>query len=172
MANNIILGTDLMLFKAGKALAAATSCKLTIQANTLETSSKDSGKWTTKQAAKLSWNCSSDNLFTVANYKELADALIARQEVEIRFSTVKNPDSNTGVPEGGWVANDDGYKGMAIITQLDLTASDNENATYTVSLEGSGALTAIAAAAAGSDGGAVSTSEVGGGSNSESSDPL
>lgn len=156
---NIILGTDLMLFKGGKALAAATSCKLTIQANTLETSSKDSGKWTTKQAAKLSWNCSSDNLFTVADYKELADALIARKEVEIRFSTVKNPDSANGVPEGGWQPSEDGYSGKAIITQLDLTASDNENATYSVSLEGSGALTAIAASGSSSGGGTNSGSE-------------
>ena len=50
---NVILGTDLMLFKGGKALAVATSCKLTINANVLETSSKDSGCWASKQAAKL-----------------------------------------------------------------------------------------------------------------------
>ena len=67
MANTIVLGTDLMLFKAEKALAAATSCKLSVTAGELETSSKDSGKWTSKQAGKLSWTCSSENLFVMTD---------------------------------------------------------------------------------------------------------
>ena len=73
--SNVILGTDLMLFKGNKTLAFATSCKLTINANVLETSSKDSGKWVSKQAAKLSWTASSDNLFTVADYKEFEEPI-------------------------------------------------------------------------------------------------
>lgn len=142
---NVILGTDLMLFKDNKALAVATSCKLTISANVLETSSKDSGKWVSKQAAKLSWNASSDNLYTVADYKELVDAMIKREEVELQFSTVANADSDTGVPSTGWTPNSDGYKGSAIITSIDMNASDGENATYTVNFEGTGALTAVTA---------------------------
>lgn len=138
--SNIILGTDLMLFKDGNALAAATSCQITINANTLETSSKDSGKWTANQAAKLSWTASSDNLFTVADYTSLVDAMISREEVELQFSTVANSDSANGVPTGGWTPKTDGYKGNAIITSIDATAADNENATYNVSFTGSGAL--------------------------------
>lgn len=142
---NVILGTDLMLFKDNKALAVATSCKLTINANVLETSSKDSGKWVSKQAAKLSWNASSENLYTVADYKELVDAMIARTEVELQFSTVSNADSDNGVPSNGWTPKADGYKGNAIITSIDMNAPDGENATYTVSFEGTGALTAVTA---------------------------
>lgn len=142
---NVILGTDLMLFKGGKALAVATACKLTISANVLETSSKDSGKWVSKQAAKLSWTASSDNLYTVDDYKSLVDAMIARTPVELQFSTVSNSDSDSGVPSGGWSPASDGYKGSAIITSIDMNAADNENATYTVSFEGVGALTAVTA---------------------------
>lgn len=141
---NVILGTDLMLFKSGKALAVATACKLTINANVLETSSKDSGKWVSKQAAKLSWTASSDNLYTIEDYKSLVDAMIARTPVELQFSTVSNSDSDGGVPTEGWTAAKDGYKGSAIITSIDMNAADNENATYTVSFEGVGALTAVA----------------------------
>ena len=140
---NVILGTDLMLFKGGKALAVATACKLTINANVLETSSKDSGKWVSKQAAKLSWTASSDNLYTIEDYKSLVDAMIARTPVELQFSTVSNSDSD-GVPTDGLTAAKDGYKGSAIITSIDMNAADNENATYTVSFEGVGALTAVA----------------------------
>lgn len=141
---DITLGTELMLFKGGKALAAATNCKLTLNANTLETSSKDSGKWTSNQAAKLSWTCSSDNLFTIADYADLMDACIMREEVEIQFSTVQNPDSENGVPVDGWQPVANGYKGMAIITSVEMNAPDGDNATYTVSMTGSGALNKVA----------------------------
>lgn len=141
---NVILGTDLMLFKEGKALAVATACKLTINANVLETSSKDSGCWVSKQAAKLSWTASSDNLFTVADYESLVDAMISRETVILQFSTVANANDCNGVPSGGWTPNSDGYTGEAIITSIDMNAADNENATYSVSFEGVGALTAVA----------------------------
>lgn len=141
---DIILGTDLMLFKGGVALAASTSCKLTLNANVLETSSKDSGKWATKQASKLSWSCSSDNLFTIDDYKALMDACIARTPIEVQFSTVQNPDSDNGIPTDGWKPKADGYKGTAIITSVDMNAPDGDNATYTISMEGTGALTEVA----------------------------
>lgn len=146
MASNILLGTDLMLFKDNKALAVATSCKFTISANALETSSKDSGKWTEKQAGKLSWNATSDNLFVLADYTTLVNAMIARTVVDLQFSSVSNADADNGVPSTGWTANTDGYTGKAIITSIDANASDGENATYTVSFEGTGALTAVVSA--------------------------
>ena len=69
MANTVILGSELMLFHSisgkSEALACATSCKLDISASALETSSKDSGKWTSKQASKLYWSPSSDNLMVI-----------------------------------------------------------------------------------------------------------
>lgn len=138
--SNIVLGTELMLFKDGKALAAATACKLTLNANTLETSSKDSGKWTSNQPAKLSWSCSSDNLFTIEDYEDLMDACIARTPIEVQFSTVQNPDSDFGKPEDGWLSENNGYKGDAIITSIDMNAPDGDNATYSISMTGSGAL--------------------------------
>lgn len=142
MANNVILGSDLMLFKSGKALAVATSCKLTISANAMDTSSKDSGKWTAKKAGKLSWNCSSDNLFVMTDYKSLVDAMISREEVDLQFSTT---DAEDGAPTNGFTPNGDGYRGKAIITSIDMNAPDGENATYTVSFEGTGALTEVTA---------------------------
>ena len=138
-----ILGTDLMLFKGGKALAAATSCKFTINTNTIETSSKDNGKWTSKKAGKLSWNASSDNLFAMADYADLVALQISREEVSLQFSTVANPDGDNGVSETGWTPTTDGYTGKAIITSIDANAPDGENATYTVSFEGTGELTPV-----------------------------
>lgn len=141
---NILLGTDLMLFKDNQALAVATSCKFTISANALDTSSKDHGKWTSKQAGKLSWNATSDNLFVLTDYTTLVNAMISRAEVEIQFSSVTGKEDGLGESDS-WTPNKDGYKGKAIITSIDVNASDGENATYTVSFEGTGALTAVSA---------------------------
>lgn len=148
---NVILGSELMLFVKGasgktKALAASTSCKLTINANTLETSSKDSGKWTENQPAKLSWNCSSDNLFTINDYNELMDKCINREKVTVMFTTAHDFNNKDGVGSG-WTESetaDENYMkawtGEAIITSIDMNAPDGDNATYTISMTGSGAL--------------------------------
>ena len=139
---NILLGTDLMLFKANKALAVATSCKFTISANALDISNKDSGKWSAKKAGKLSWNASSDNLFILEEYTTLVELMTSRAEVDIQFSSVSNPDKEDGTD---WIASTDGYAGKAIITSIDVNANDGETATYTVSFEGTGALTPVKA---------------------------
>ena len=61
----VINGGDLMLFIDGVAVAFATSHKLSINVETVETSSKDSGgKWVAKSARKISWNCSTENLYS------------------------------------------------------------------------------------------------------------
>ena len=139
---NILLGTDLMLFKDNKALAVATSCKFTISANAMDISNKDSGKWTSKKAGKLSWNASSDNLFILEEYTTLVGLMTSRTEVDIQFSTVSNPDK---ADDADWAANSDGYEGKAIITSIDVNANDGETATYTVQFEGTGALTEVKA---------------------------
>lgn len=140
---NVIFGTDLMLFRHNSekatALGAATSCKLDVSVATLETSSKDSGKWAEKKAGKLSWTASSENLCIFGEYRQLYEIMITREPIEIEFSTVANA-SVDGVPVGGWTTKADGLKGKAIITSLSLNAPDGENATYSVTFEGAGAL--------------------------------
>ena len=65
MAGQVINGGDLMLFIDGKSIAFATSHKLSINVETVETTSKDSGgKWVAKAARKISWNCSTENLYS------------------------------------------------------------------------------------------------------------
>ena len=64
MESNVMNGGDLMLFLADKSLAFATSHKLSVNVETVETTSKDNGgKWVSKAARKISWNLSSENLY-------------------------------------------------------------------------------------------------------------
>ena len=59
----IIKGDDLMLFDAqGKSLAFATSHSLSINADSADVSSKDSGKWKANEVNKLGWEITSENL--------------------------------------------------------------------------------------------------------------
>ena len=48
-----VLGKDLMLFVGGKAIALATSCKIGMSAETIDTQSKDGGIWNEKDIKKL-----------------------------------------------------------------------------------------------------------------------
>ena len=132
MANKILRGNDLMIFKdttgagtAYKALAFSTSCQLSLTGNTLETSSKDGGKWTSKAVSKLSWSLTTDNLYSVEDFNALVNSWISREELTVAFAVCTNADSDTG---------------KVVITSITANAPDNDNATYSVTLEGTGAL--------------------------------
>jgi TP901-1 family phage major tail protein len=145
----VIRGTDLMLFVKGtgstyESIAFATSCQLSVNATTLETSSKDSGKWTSKQASKLNWTVTTDNLYSTLEFSKLLIKMIARQELDAHFTVATNADSDSGMPSGGWTPATYGQKGKVVITSLTANAPDNENATFSVTLEGTGQLADIA----------------------------
>ena len=83
---NVINGGDLMLFIGGKSIAFATSHKLGINVETVETTSKDSGgKWVSKAAKKISWNMSTENLYSNdgegLTFSDLFDKLTAREPI-------------------------------------------------------------------------------------------
>lgn len=147
----VINGGDLMLFIGGKSIAFATSHKLSINVETVETTSKDSGgKWVSKAARKISWNCSTENLYSNdgegVTFDQLFDMLVAREEVEAVFCLEKDyANKADAVPENGWIPSTAGtYSGKVIITALEANAPNGDNATFTASFEGVGALTKTA----------------------------
>lgn len=147
----VINGGDLMLFIGGKSIAFATSHKLSINVETVETTSKDSGgKWVSKAARKISWNCSTENLYSNdgegVTFDQLFDMLVAREEVEAVFCLEKDyANKADAVPENGWIPSTTGtYSGKVIITALEANAPNGDNATFTASFEGVGALTKTA----------------------------
>jgi len=143
MKANAVLGKDFMLFVGGKALALATSCKLSISAETIDTQSKDSGIWTEKDIKKLSWNGSSENLFSADNkvngYDVLLDLMLKRKPIEAKFGIPANADSDE-VPSSGWTLPAASYSGNVLITNLELNAPDGDKATFSATFEGTGKL--------------------------------
>ena len=143
MKANAVLGKDFMLFVGGKALALATSCKLSISAETIDTQSKDSGIWTEKDIKKLSWYGSSEDLFSaddkVIGYDVLLDLMLKRKPIEAKFGIPANADSDE-VPSSGWTLPAASYSGNVLITNLELNAPDGDKATFSATFEGTGKL--------------------------------
>lgn len=140
-----VLGKDLMLFADSKAIALATSCKIGMSAETIDTQSKDSGIWNEKDIKKLGWNCFSENLFSADTdvnsntYDALFTMMVARQPIDIAFGIPTNKADE--LPATGWTLPAAPYKGKALITSLELNAPDGDKATFSISLDGTGALT-------------------------------
>lgn len=152
--NQVIKGSDLMVFVGGKSIALATSHSLTISADTKETSSKDSGgKWQTSEVGTLNWSMKSENLFSAEGtagetYDALFEKMIARTPVTLVFALEKDYATKADeVPETGWTAATNmGYRGQAIITNLEISAPNGDNATFSVDFTGVGAIQKVAAA--------------------------
>lgn len=92
---------------------------------------------------KLSWNISSENLFTETDFTSMVDLWIGREPIEVVF-TLKNEADGVAVPTNGWTPKTaSGFKGKVVITEITANAPDGENATYSIKLEGAGALTKV-----------------------------
>ena len=149
---NIIKGDELMLFKGATALAYATSHTLTITGNTVDISSKDHGYWGAKEIGNITWEISSENLYTENDYAALFNAMIEKTPIDVVFGHAANYNLNglSGVNGGvtdtpvSWTKGA-GYGGKAVITNLTANANTGENATYSVTLTGCGALSAVSA---------------------------
>lgn len=146
----VINGSDLMLFLDSKSIAFATNHKLSISAETVEISSKDTGgKWVSKAVRKLSWNMSTENLYSLdgagSTYDDLFTMMTERKEIEAIFTLEKDYAIKAdNVPSGGWIpSTDKQYKGKVVITSLELNAPNGDNATFTASFEGVGALSKV-----------------------------
>ena len=146
----VINGGDLMLFLGGTSIAFSTSHKLSISAETVETSSKDNGgKWVAKAVRKLSWNMSTENLYSLEGagktYDDLFTMMTGRTEIDAIFTVEEDYATKADkVPETGWLPMTTGqYKGKVVITSLELNAPNGDNATFTASFEGVGALTKV-----------------------------
>ena len=140
----VLNGKDFMIFVDGKATALATSHKLTLNAETSDSASKDDGMWDESIVTKMSWEASTEALVSadasVESFDALYDMFIEGQEVDLICGIPTNL-SNDGVPEAGWTApSTKYYSGKALITSLDRSDAKGSNSTMTASFKGVGKL--------------------------------
>lgn len=147
MPNTIVKGDELMLFDAqGNSLAFATSHTLTITGNTIDIATKDHGFWGASEVGNITWELTSENLYTIVDYDKLFDIMIAKEPVTVAFAKVDNYSANGLVDVGGdvqaWEPDMGNYRsGQAVISSLTVNANTGENATYSVTFTGAGPLT-------------------------------
>jgi len=111
-------------------VAHSVSANLDISMNTRDATTKDTATWEDKLEGLLNWTASGEFLFAedaTEGYEDLYDDMIARTTVTVLYSN-----ANTGDVE---------YSGSAYITSLSRNgATDNDNESFSVTFEGTGAL--------------------------------
>lgn len=137
-----IKGQELMLFVNGKSIAYATNHTLNLSAELADVSNKDegSGDWKVQEVKQMSWEATTENLYSVDGYSSLFTLMTAKTPITAVFAPKTETDIN--VPSGGtWTASS-GYTGNVIINSISVNAQVGDYATFTVNFTGVGALTA------------------------------
>jgi len=161
----IIKGDKLMIFVGGQAIAYAKTHTLSLSANTVDIGSKDHGFWGASDVGKLTWEATTENLYTENAFDSLFNAYLNKTKVTIVFGYASNYDVNGlnlteaqgDTRPASWTADQSkGYTGQAVITSLSVNANTGENATFSCTFTGAGAiqnLNAGSSAAGGAEGG-------------------
>ena len=143
----IIQGRDLMLFdNDGHSYAFATNHTLTITAETTDVLSKVHGIWGASEISRYTWEITSENLYTVDAYDEMFEAMLAGNAIQVRFGLkVDQVDMSKNVADGDlalpyWTSQNSYYTGKVLITSLTANANNGENATYSITLTGTGSI--------------------------------
>ena len=139
----IIKGQNLRLKIGNNFVAFATSCTLHVSANLEEASTKDTtGDFQSQELTGLSWDVSTDALYTVTsdtggmNGEAALNLVLAKQKVLVTFQqTAANSDKNRGDLSGTT------YSGYAWVSDISINAANRQNASYTIQLTGDGELT-------------------------------
>ena len=118
-------GNDIKVSVGSTLIGGQQDCSINRETETSDVTTKDSGIWSEAEAIGLSWSVDLDGLVVVGDQglKALETAWENLQQVDVKYGTSTN------------------YKsGRAIITSLSSNSASKEKTTYSVSLQGVGAL--------------------------------
>jgi predicted secreted protein len=150
-SEGMVLGNEFFVFNCDASanatpLGYATTCTLSLSANTIDKSNKMSGVWSEALPGQLSWTITTSALYASEatwGYAAMAAAMKARTPYLIRFGRVTNYDhiADYTVEANYQLDSSAGYEeGYAWITSVELNAGNNEVASYSVTFTGNGKL--------------------------------
>ena len=119
-------GNDIRVSIGEILIGGQQGCSINRETETSETTTKDSGVWAESEATGLSWSVDCDGLVVVGDegLEALETAWENLQKVDVKYGSAEK------------------YKtGKAIITSLSSNSPSKDKTTYSVSLQGVGALT-------------------------------
>ena len=147
MATGLMNGTDLII-RVGTAdaneepVASATTCSLELSMDEIDQSNKSSGGWKAIMGGQRSWSVSAEALYqneAVSGSKDYtdfwnhiaqasADGALARTPVYVEFAHANGSTGNVY------------YSGYAYVTSLSVNGGTEDQASYSISLTGTGVL--------------------------------
>ena len=156
---DLVKGDDLFLYiysggtgSTPVVLAFATSCELSIDQETIDTSNKMSCRWNSNLAGKSSYTISADALYTQAagaySFDSMMAAMVAGTPLPWAVGQAVAAGSGETCEQRTF-ALDTGkqyYKGEGLITSLSLSAGNNEVASCSITITGSGEIQPVAGA--------------------------
>ena len=121
-----IKGLDVLIKVGSQVVGGQRNASIELSAESIDTTTKQSGGWSTKTAGVKSWTSSCDVVYFIddAGIKSVYTAFEAGNEIDLEFSNA------SGVY----------HKGKAIITSISEEAGQDDVVSYTMSFEGTGAL--------------------------------
>lgn len=137
-------GSELFVYKASddsKVVAYATSCTLNIGQDSRDISSKSSAGWQEFLEGQRNWTVDVEGLyaFTLAGGGALvngADDLFTSRITSRDAFTIKFGNTDTDASTDAHL-----YSGSVYVTSISLTGGTEDNATYSVTFQGTGVLT-------------------------------
>lgn len=136
MSNTVINGTDILLKVGSEVVACAKSHTITVTMTPRDLASKCTGGWGSKAKGLFTWTGQVDGLVDYT-LDDAGDT--TRISYRGLFNNLKNGTIvtvvSTGSGTGAYV-----LTGQALITSLDTTAGDGENATFSCTFEGASSL--------------------------------
>ena len=143
---DIIKGNKLMVFLNDAPIAFATSHSLSITVNTSEVSTKDHGDFPSVIGNNITWEITTENLYSDNAESVLWTAMKTMQPVTVKFasSSYSNETSQKGIVgvenATEWTVDKAIASGKALITSLSVNAPSGENATLSATFTGVGEL--------------------------------
>ena len=123
-----IKGLDVLIKVGSTVVGGQRNASLEMSAETIDTTVKTTGGWASKITGIKSWTSSCDGVYFVddAGLEAAQTAFMNGTAVNLEFS------NSTGLA----------YSGQAVITSMSVEAGQEDIVSYTISFEGTGALTA------------------------------
>ena len=123
-----IKGLDVLIKVGSTVVGGQRNASLEMSAETIDTTVKSTGGWAAKIPGIKSWTSSCDGVYFLddAGLQAAQAAFMNGTEVKLDFS------NSSGLA----------YSGQAVITSMSVEAGQEDIVSYTISFEGTGALTA------------------------------
>lgn len=127
-----INGNEVLITVDGTTISCSLSNDLTVSRDTIDITTKCSSNWQEVMAGRMSWSTSVEGVYDTTksyNWSEFFTDITDGSEVTVRFG------------DGGGQESGKAYwTGNAIITNISLSAPQDDRVTFTADLTGDGAL--------------------------------